>query len=824
MSSFWQDLRYGLRVLNKNRGFTVVALLTLALGIGANTAIFSVINAVLLRALPYPGSERLVSFYDSIPSLEFPRAGLTEAEYLSLRNENSSFEEIAAWNEDRVSLRGTGEPERVASAVATANLFRLLGAQLVLGRGFNEEEEIKGHSNVVVLSNAFWQRRFAGDNSVIGQSLTLDGETFTVIGVLSPAFKSPPELQADTRIDIWQGYGYDPAEPNRGTHGVNVIALLRKGTSIEQAQAETSTIINRVISDHPEFYPPASEFSTNLQTLHQNIVGDVRPALLVLLSAVTVVLLIVCANVANLLLARGEARQKEIALRAELGASRARIIKQLLIESLLLGTIGGITGLVLARWGLDVLIALSPENIPRLSETTFDLRVVGFSILLSLLTAILFGLAPALKAVKFDLHTMLKEGGRSVGQASRNRFRNGLVVIETALALILLVAAGLLIKSFWHLQRVEMGFNPEHLLTMRLTPPGSSYNNNQQITDLYERLLNRVRTTPGVRAASVTDPLPINGSSQNTVIEIEGRPWDFSSSSMLVVDFRTISSDYFQTMGMRLVQGRFLSEQDREGSLPVAVINETMARTHWPSEEAVGKRFRYLDAPPDKAKSRMVTVVGIVADAKNRALNEEAAQEAFIPITQHEASYGDGGLQQSYNLVVRTTGDPTNLTNTIREEVRSLESAMIIADVRSMEQLMDAAVVQPRFNMILLCIFALLALGLGTIGIYGVISYSVLQRTQEIGVRMALGAQARDVLRMVIRQGLGLALTGVVLGIIGAFVLTRLMEGLLFGVSATDPVTFSAISLLLIFVALMACFIPARRATKVDPIIALKYE
>lgn len=817
-------MRYGWRTLNKNRGFTVVALVTLALGIGANTAIFSVINAVLLRPLPYPDSERLVSLYDMIPSLGFPQAGMTEAEYIRIRSENNSFEEIAAWNQGSVTMRGEGEPERVSSAVATANLFRLLGAHIVLGRGFNEDEEIKGHSNVVVLSNAYWQRRFAGDSAIIGESLSLDGQSFTVIGVLSATFKSPPELQADTRIDIWQGYGYDPAQLNRGTHGVSVIALLREGTSIEQAQAETSTIINRVITDYPEFYPPASEFFTSLQPLHQNIVGDVRPALLVLLSAVAVVLLIVCANVANLLLARGEARQKEIALRAALGASRARIVRQLLVESLLLATIGGVTGLMLARWGLDVLLALSPEDIPRLSETTFDLRVVSFSILLSLITATLFGLAPALKAAKFDLHTMLKEGGRSAGQASRNRFRNGLVVIETALALMLLVAAGLLIKSFWNLQQVEAGFNPEHLLTMRLTPPGSSYRNNQQVTDLYERLLNRVRSTPGVLAASVTDPLPINGNTQNTVIEIEGRPWDFSSSGMLVVDFRTISSDYFQTMGMRLVKGRFLSEQDREGSMPVAVINETMARTQWPDEDAVGKRFRYLDAPPDQAISRMVTVVGVVADAKNRALSKEAAQEAFIPITQHEASYGDSGLQQSYNLVVRTTGDPTNLTSTIREEVRSLESAMIIADIRSMEQLMDSAVVQPRFNMILLCIFALLALGLGTIGIYGVISYSVLQRTQEIGIRMALGAQTSDVLKMVIGQGMALALTGVAIGIAGAFALTRLMESLLFGVSATDPITFSVISLLLIFVALMACFVPARRATKVEPIIALKYE
>ena len=823
MQSIRQDIRFAVRMLLKQPGFSLIAIITLALGIGANTAIFSVINAVLLRPLPYDDSHRIVAVYDSAPSIGFQRAGLTEMEFIRLRDETRSFVELATWNRDTVTLTGTGEPERVPASLASANLFQMLGAKIAVGRSFNPEEEMAGRNNVVVLSHSLWQRRFAGDPSITGQSLTLDGDSFTVIGVLDESFKSPPELQSDTQIEIWLGYGFDLAKLRRGSHGMSVIGRLREGVTIEEAQAETGAIISRVVSDHPDFYP--ADMISFLLPLHQSIVGDVRPALLVMLAAVAVVLLIACANVANLLLVRSEARQKEIAVRAALGASRSSLIRQLLVESLLLSTLGTAIGLLMARWFLDAMLAISPDDIPRLAETSLDLRVLGFAMLLSLLTALSFGLAPALHAVKFDLHTMLKEGGRSSGgHTSRSRLRQTLIVLETAMAIVLLVAAGLLVRSFWHLQRVDTGFAADNLLTMRLTPPGANYNDSRKIKNLYDALITRVKTLPDVRSAAVADPLPVSGNNNDSIIEIEGRPLDMSRLNLMSVDARSVSPEYFQTIEMRLVKGRLLAEADREGAQLAAVINETFARNHWPGEEAVGRRFRYLDAPPDKATSSFATVVGIVADAKNRALNEEARQEAFFPLQQHTAAYGQNDLQQAYSLLVKTSDNPESLANTIRREIHSIEPNIIITRVRTMEQLMGTAFVEPRFNMILLGVFALVAMGLGAVGIYGVIAYSVAGRTHEIGIRMALGAGMSDVLRLIIGQGMRLVMLGLVIGLAGAYALTRVMTSLLYGVSATDPLTFTGVAALLGFVSLISCYIPARRATRVDPMVALRYE
>ncbi|HEY6401900.1 MAG TPA: ADOP family duplicated permease, partial [Blastocatellia bacterium] len=631
------------------------------------------------------------------------------------------------------------------------------------------------------------------------------------------------ELQADTRIDIWRGFDMRLSNPRRGAQYINVIGRLRADVTGAAAQAEHHANTRRVQSDNPEWYP--ADILGFLMPLERAVAVDVRLALLVLLGAVGVVLLIACVNVANLLLVRGEDRQKEIAVRAALGASRGRIVRQLLIESLLLATLGGGLGLLLAFWGVDALLAIGPENIPRLDETSLDLRVTGFAMLASLLTAALFGLAPAMRAVKFDLHTTLKEGARGAASNSRSRLRRSLVVLETALAVVLLIAAGLLIRSVRELQRSDMGFRPDHLLTMRLTPPASAYRDNQRIAGLYERLLARINALPGVESAAVTDPLPpYRDGSNTTVVQFEGRPFDMTRLTHLSTDFRTVSAGYFQTMGMRLILGRLFTDADQEGATPVVVINETFARNHWPGEDPVGKRFRHLDNLPDRATTRYMTIVGVVADAKNRAFAGAAWQEAFIPLPQHAVTYGGREVSQAFNLVLRTKADPLSLASAAQREAREIERDFIISQVKTMDDVVGAAFTQPRFNMILLGAFALLALALGAVGIYGVIAYTVAQRTHEIGLRMALGAQSRDVLKLVVAEGMKFASAGVGIGLLASFALTRLMRTMLFGVSATDPLTFGSIALLLILVALLACYVPARRAAKVDPMIALRCE
>ena len=818
-----RDLRYGARMLLKKPGFTAMAVLTLALGIGANTAIFSVVNAVLLRSLPYDQPERLVALYDALPTLGFPRTGLSEAEFVRLRQENRSFAELAGWYWwGRVTLRGVSEPESVEAPFCTANFFRTLGVKIALGRDFNAEEEVEGKNLLVVLSHAFWQRKFGGNPAIIGRTLDLDGVGYTVIGALPASFKAPMELRADTNADLWRVSDLRPSNPRRGGQYLSVIGRLRPGATLAQAQAEHHANARREAIEYPKWYP--ADIFGYILSLERSVAGDARLALLILLGAVAVVLLIACVNVANLLLVRGEDRQKEIAVRAALGASRGRIVRQLLMESSLLAALGGGLGLLLAVWGVDALLKISPADIPRLAETSLDLRVTGFALLISLLTAALFGLAPALRAVKFDLHTTLKEGGRSGAADSRSRLRRSLVVLETALAVVLLVAAGLLIRSMRELQRVDVGFRSDHLLTMRLTPPGSVYPDNQRVTGLYERLLARAGALPGVESAAVTDHLPLNRGGNTTAVEIEGRQIDMNHVTHLSTDFRTVSVGYFQTMGMRLLRGRLFTNADQEGATPVAIINESFARNHWPGEDPVGKRFRYLDNIPERAKTRYLTIVGVVADAKNRALADAAWQEAFIPLAQHAVTYGKEGVQRDFNLVVRATAEPSSLATAAQREARDVEREFIITQIRTMDDALAGAVTQPRFNMILFGGFALLALGLGAVGIYGVIAYTVAQRTHEIGVRMALGAQARDVLKLVVAEGMALAASGVGAGLLASFALTRLMKTLLFGVSATDPMTFGSIALLLTAVALLACYIPARRAAKVDPIIALRCE
>jgi putative ABC transport system permease protein len=596
---------------------------------------------------------------------------------------------------------------------------------------------------------------------------------------------------------------------------------LRAGQSLEQAQTEINSIIAGVKRDYPDGYPKEGTKQALIKPLQQELVGDLRRALWVLFAAVLFVLLIACANVANLLLARAETRQKEIAIRAALGAGRARIIGQLLGESLLLSVIGGGLGLLLAWWGLGLLPALGAENIPRLQEIALDTGALGFTLLVSLLTGVVFGLAPALQALKFDLYTALKEGGRAAASPrGRSRLRATLVVTEVALSLMLLLGAGLLIKSFWRLQQVDTGFKAEQLLTLRLFPPAATYPNNQQVAAFYERLLERVRSLPGVKDAAVTDGVPLGDGGGGTVMETEGSPTEASAHNS--AGWRVVSPGYFRTLGLRLVRGRFLEDADGEEATPVAVVNETLARVHWPNEDPLGRRMRLLNAPPERATTVFLTVVGVVADVKTDGLTEAVRQEVYVPLRQRAAAIDGMGYERQMSLAVRTSVEPLNLVNAIRQEVGALDRNVPIGGVRTMEQILATATVQPRFNMILLGIFAAVALVLAAVGIYGVLSYSVTQRTHEIGIRLALGARQGDMLKLVVRQGMVLALTGVMIGVAASFALTRLMAGLLFGVSATDPLTFIAVALVLAMVAFVACFVPARRATKVDPMVALR--
>jgi len=778
---------------------------------------------VLLRPLPYAEPERLVFINDTAPGFGIQKLGLFEAEFLRLREQARTLEHVSLYTSTTFTLTGAGEPERVSSGTASGDLFAALGVPMALGRSFKLAEEPQGQGQVVILSHGFWQRKFASNPGVLGQALTLNGRSYTIVGVLPPSFKSPLELQSEQAVELWVLPGYNPASPCC-SHDLSVVARLRAGQTLEQAQAEINTIMAGVKKDYPGGFPKDGAKQTLIKPLQQELIGDLRQALWVLLAAVFFVLLIACANVANLLLARSETRVAEIAIRTALGAGRARIVRQLLAESLLLAVIGGGGGLLLAWWGLELLPTLGAEKIPRLQDVTLDVRVLSFTLLLSLLTGVIFGLAPAFQASKFDLHTALKEGGRTAASPKgRSRLRSALVVAEVALSLMLLVGAGLLIRSFWRLQQVETGFRAERVLTMRLYPPASIYPDDQHIASFYESLLQRVRSLPGVKDAAVAGGMPIGDRNSGTVMQTEGQP--FEMNRLNSAEWRVVSPDYFRTLGVRLLRGRFLEDSDQAQAAPVAVVNETLARIHWPNEDPLGRRIRLLNRSPERATTVFMTVVGVVADVKNDSLTEAARQEVYVPMRQRAAAIDGMGLgPQQMSLAVRTSVEPLNLINAIRQAVWALDRNVPVTNVQTMEQVLATVTVQPRFNTILLGIFAAVALLLAAAGIYGVLSYSVTQRTHEIGIRMALGAGARDVLGMVVRQGMALALAGVTIGLAASFALTRLMKGLLYGVSATDPATFAVIAALLVAVAVLACFIPARRATKVDPMVALRYE
>ncbi|HEV7904513.1 MAG TPA: ABC transporter permease [Pyrinomonadaceae bacterium] len=820
MGTLWQDLRYGARMLWKNPGFTVVVVLALALGIGANTAIFSVVNAVLLRPLPFEQPEQLVLVWETHPfgrQLGYTHLPGSTANFTDLKQRSDVFSELAALDSWNTVLTGNNEPERLTGVKVSANLFTLLRMNPAQGRGFVADEDRPGNNRVVVVSHGLWQRRFGGDPSLVNKTLTLDGETYTVIGIMPEHASFPQNMglpayfDFEQKTDLWTPIALtDEETKNRGSHHIGVVGRLKPGVGIEQAQAQLSNIMSALEQEYPD---DNKEWGMAVVSLHEQVVGKSRGAILILLGAVGFVLLIACANVANLLLARAASRQRELAIRTALGASRGRIMRQLLTESVLLALLGGVLGVWLAMWGVDLLIALSPGTIPRTAEIGIDNRVLGYTLLISLVTGVVFGLLPALQSSKPALNEMLKEGGRSGGGSPRReRARRLLVVSEVALALVLLISAGLLLKSFLRLQNVKPGFAPEGVLTAEIGLQEQKYKDERRIADFYRQTIARVKTLPGVESVGAVSHLPLSGAEEIDGFTIEGRE-TLAAGLVQSADFRVIAPEYFQSLGIPLIRGRHFNEQDRADSTPVMIVDETFARRFFPGEDPLGKR---INEQGSRWPHSFFTVVGIVGGVKHSQLNGEARPTMYL-------SYEQSGWT-SLTLTVRAAGDPNMLAAAVRREVLAVDKDQPVTKIAPMSEVFSKAVAPQRFNALLLNLFAAVAMILAVVGIYGVIAYTVAQRSHEMGIRIALGATRRDILRLVVGQAMLTTLLGVALGLAGAFALTRLMSSLLYEVSATDPAIFAGVALLLALVALLASYLPARRATKVDPMVALRYE
>ena len=808
MGNMLQDMSYGARMLVKHRGLTIVAVLTLALGIGANTAIFSVVNAVLLRPLPFTDPQQLVITFTK--TSKQPRDWVTIPDLQDWRKQSQVFGEFSAFVAQSVNLTGREEPDRVVGSFVSSNFFNTLKVDVARGRGFLPNEDEPGAERVAIVSHPTWRDRFGADPGLIGTPLILNGQPFTVVGVLPEGFHYQ---WADA--DVWmtiQHYPNYSVDRKRSTAAV--IGRLNPGANIRQAQAEMDTIAGRLAEQYPE---TNSDRGVEVVGFQDFVVEGLRPSLLVLLGAVGFVLLIACANVANLLLARALTRRKEMALRAALGAGRFRLVRQLLTETVMLSLAGGALGLLLGVWGTDLLAANSPNDLPAGVTVKLDLTVLGFTLGTSMLTGLLFGLAPALKFSKPDVYETLKEGGKTSGAGSgRNRARSTLVVVQVALALVLLIGSGLMIRSFMNLSGVATGFNPQSLLTMEYRVPRNKYPEGRQQWGFHQQVVERVRALPGVESSSVVLALPYSGNrgAINFVPLDRAEP---PKGEEPLAQRNSADQYYFNTMQIPLLKGRVFDEQDREGSPPVVVINQTMSRRFWPDEDPIGKQIRLIDPGPTGTGSGVTaSVVGVVGDIKHSTLDEESMSQIYVSFAQNPFIFA--------TLVVRTSGDPMSMANAVRSAVWSVDKDQPVWKVRTVEFLINRDLGPRRFLMSLLAGFAGLALLLAAIGIYSVISYSVTQRTHEIGLRMALGAQTGDVLRLVVGQGMTLTLVGVGVGLATAYALTRLIAGMLFGVSATDPITFTGISVLLAGVALAACFVPARRAARVDPMIALRYE
>jgi putative ABC transport system permease protein len=803
IETFWQDLRFGARMLLKQPGFTLIAVVTLALGIGANTAIFSIVDAVLLRPFPYPAPERLVMLQERFSA----EGGFSPSypNFVDWRAQNTVFDAISAVRQWSFNFTGAGEPERLQGRLVSAEFFSTLGVKPLLGRDFLAEEDRVGASPTVILSYGLWQRRFGNDRSLIGKHLTLNNQNFTVVGITPPNFQFGAE--ADITVPI--GLSADRFRARGADPGVDVVARLKPTAPRRQAETELNLIAERLEQQYPESNKGRR---VRVTSLHESFVGDVRQPLLILLGAVALVLLIACANVANLLLVRSAGRGREVAVRMALGSDRWRIIRQLLTESVLLAAVGAALGILLALWGTSFIASQLPDGIPRLQEAKVDAPVMGFTLAVSLLTGLLFGLAPALQASRPNLIEWLKEGER--GSSGRRQLSRSLLVIgEVALTLTLLVGAGLLIQSFRRVLQVDPGFKAQNMLTMHV-----SVNNpdGQQVANFFEQLQQKVRSLPGVKSVSVSDGLPFGRDANHPNFIIEGRP---IPDKKPFGQRYAVSPDYFQTMGIELLRGRGFTPQDTRDSQLVIVIDEELARQYFPNEDPIGKRLKQGPTAPS------LEIVGVVRHVEPYSLDRQGAGPAQFYTNFNQISLqGLPNKVWRINLLTRAEVEPSSLASAARGQVAALNKDQSVSNVRTMEQILAQSVAARRFSMLLLTVFAVVALALASLGIYGLMSYAVAQRTREIGMRMALGAQSGDVLKLVIGQGMTLALAGVALGLVASIALTRTMKNLLFGIGATDPMTFGAITMLLTFIALLACYIPARRATKVDPMIALRHE
>lgn len=829
---FWQGVRYGLRTLRKTPGFTAVAVLTIALGIGATTAIFSVVDATLLRPLPYPHPEQLVSIQDDLPGVSALDAGMSEPEWQDLQR-SGIFEYVSPTQFDENNLTGSSEPARVRVLIVAPNYFALLGVKPQLGRGFHPEDHSPGIILEVVISDGLWKRSFGSDPHVLDKSLRLDTDLYRVVGVMPPGFDAPGRTAEERNIDVWVGtsfYGLPmPDHPPRSRRNLpTAIARLKPGLTIVQAQSRVEALVASLQKEFPSDYPLQSVWTVRLLPLQERVVGNVRQSLILLLAAVALVLLIGCVNVANLLLARASARGREMALRQAIGAGRKRLASQLLTESLILSLLGGVLGLAILLFAKRSLLRLLPDNFPRLSDISISWSVLLFALVASVATGVIFGLAPALHAGRVDLTHALKDAARgSTGSGAQARTRRALVVTEFALSLVLMIAAGLLLRSFWDLLNVRLGFNPQNVMMVRTRLPDPNdpetdlYGNAAEEAPFLREVLRRARTLPSVEEAAIGDTasIPLDQNQQELKRISEGQFFvtfegsDCPAGQPAAIERSSVTPDYFHLLGILLLRGRLFNESDNETAPPVAVINEAFTRTYWPGQDPLGKRFQNIRPEPG---SPWITVVGVIANSKTESLAQADVPQTYLNL--YQARY------HRLALFLRGHLDTAALPEEARAQIQSVDPRLPVFGAQLLKETVSGSLAERRFSLVIVALFALTALLLAGVGIYGVISYMVNERAHEIGVRRALGAQQQNILRMVLRQGLGLALAGAAVGLVGALIVSRLMAGLLYGVRPADPLTFFGVALILLFVALFACYIPARRAVRVDPMVALRHE